>query len=629
MIPSPALPSSPATARSWSLLVVIAACLFFVGLGRLPLLEPDEGRNAEIARETLVSGHWITPHFDTLTCLDKPAFFFWTVAASFKCFGISEWAARFPSALFALATVLLVWSMARRMSGREVGLYAGIILATSPLAFGFAHFVILDMPLTFFVALALFCFWIDAQGGFGNLGLDLVAFASMGVAALVKGPVGFLIPLITLLVYQALLGRLGQLKRIRWAAGCLIFFVITLPWFIVVSLHNPGFPKYAFWTESLLRFSTGAHMHRSAGPWYYIPVYFAGFFPWALFLFFAGLNRMKHWRSLWNEKRRAELFLITWVAVVFVFFSISHSKLPGYFLPALVPLSILMALAWDEVEGSGSGRPADWVTAGFASMILLGVLMAGLDVFYFQAIESRLAHKLPVSVLSQLRPGLLFGGIILAALGVLGRNMAVRRKIKMRFLAFAVIASTFPLLALRWSGFARSYFNVFSSQQLAQAILRSPERNLPIYGYYYFRTSLPFYLQRPVGLVTADGDETASNYIGAHFKSLRKKTLRFDSTRGNGPSAPRKIGRGQVNEPVLIESRQLKDLFRAAPGPFLVLVQNNEAGQLIGAFGSLAPLWAAWKYSVWERAISYQHSAVSNHVQQQKRIKLGIRFQGS
>ncbi len=626
MIPSPALPNSPATARSWSLLVVIAACLFFIGLGRLPLLEPDEGRNAEIAREMLVSGHWITPHFDTLTCLDKPALFFWTVAASFKCFGISEWAARFPSALFALATVLLVWSMARHMSGGKMGLHAGVVLATSPLVFGFARFVILDMPLTFFVALALFCFWIDAQGGFGNLGLDLAAFASMGIAALIKGPVGFLIPLITLLVYQALLGRLGQLKRVRWAAGWLIFFVITLPWFIEVSLHNPGFPQYAFWTESLLRFSTGAHMHRSAGPWYYIPVYFAGFFPWALFLFFAGLNHLKKWRSLWNEKWRAELFLITWVAVVFVFFSISHSKLPGYFLPALVPLSILMARAWDAAEGSGSGRPADWVTASFTSMILLGVLMAGLEIFYFQAIESRLAHKLPASILSQLRPGLLFGGIILAALGVLGRNMVLRRK--MRFLAFAVIASTFPLLALRWSGFARSYFNVFSSRQLAQAILRSPERNQTVYGYYYFRNSLPFYLQRPVGLVTADGDETASNYIGAHFKSLRKKTLPFDSTQGNGPGAPRKTGSGHVNEPLLIDSGQLKDLFRAAPGPFLVLVQNNEAGQLVGAFGSLAPLWEAWKYSVWERAISYQQSAGSNHVHQQKRIKLGIRFQG-
>ncbi|MGH9446384.1 MAG: ArnT family glycosyltransferase, partial [Terriglobia bacterium] len=613
---SPALAHSPATARSWSLLVAIAACLFFIGLGRLPLLEPDEGRNAEIAREMLVSHDWITPHYDSLTCLDKPAFFFWAVAASFRCFGFNEWAARLPSALFALATVLLVWSMARRMWGRELGLYAGIVLATSPLVFGFARFVIFDIPLTFFVALALFCFWLDSQAGFGRLWLDVAAFASMGIAALIKGPVGFLIPLITVAVYQALLGKFGQLKRVRWAAGWLVFLVITLPWFIEVSIHNPGFPQYAFWRESLLRFTSGAHMHRSAGPWYYIPVYLVGFFPWSFFLLLAGWNRLRRWRELWSGKDRTELFLLTWAAVVFVFFSISHSKLPGYFLPALVPLSILMALVWEqslmplrdtreirkdpqpsprgeggersepgegsrpefseEAHRSGSAGPPDWLTAGFAIMIFLGLVMAAVEIFHFSGIEGHLARKLPASILSQLRPALLFGGIILAALGFLGRSMA-RRHHKVRPLAFAVIALTFPLLALRWSGLARNYFNEFSSRQLARAILRSSERNLTVYGYYYFRTSLPFYLRRPIGLVTADGDETTSNYVVARFQSLRKQTLRFYATPRLRPSEAGEAGNGRVNEPLLIDANELKDLCHAAPGPFLVLVQNNEA----------------------------------------------------
>jgi len=153
----------PPTARSvvWPLLLllVVACCLFFLALGKLPLLEPDEGRNAEVAREMLVSGDWITPHFDSQTYLDKPAAFFWLVAASFRLWGISEWAARLPSAVLALALVLLTWFLARRMFGPAAGRRAGIILACCPLVIAFSRLVIFDMLLTFLVTLALASFW--------------------------------------------------------------------------------------------------------------------------------------------------------------------------------------------------------------------------------------------------------------------------------------------------------------------------------------------------------------------------------------------------------------------------------------------------------------------------------------
>ena len=119
-------------ALSLGLLLFTAAVLFFAGLGRLPLLEPDEGRNAEVGREMLVSGDWITPHFNGFVYLDKPAVYFWMVAASFKTFGISEGAARLPSALMAVATMLLVWFLARRMFGDSAGLRAGLIFAACP-----------------------------------------------------------------------------------------------------------------------------------------------------------------------------------------------------------------------------------------------------------------------------------------------------------------------------------------------------------------------------------------------------------------------------------------------------------------------------------------------------------------
>jgi hypothetical protein len=592
----------PVSTRSLVILLVVSACLFFVGLGRLPLLEPDEGRNAEVAREMLVSRDWITPHYDHLTYLDKPAFLFWMIAGTFDCFGVSEWSARFPSAILALATVLLVWAMARRMSGRQIGLLAGIIFATSPLAFAFARFVIFDMPLTFFVALAMYCFWLGSENEFSRPLLDVAAFAAMGLATLIKGPVGFLLPLITLGVYQALLGRFGALRKLHWVLAWIVFFAIALPWFVEVSIRNPTFPKYAFWDESLRRFFSGLHVHRSEGPWYYIPVYLLGFFPWSFFLLFAGWNRLKRWRAIWRERRKAELFLLAWVGVVFVFFSISHSKLPGYFLPAIAPLSILMAMVWPPTLGSSTHAP-DWLTAGFAVMILFGLLMAGALLLPLREIEMHLAGKTPPSIISQLRPFLFSTGVILLALGFLGRNMVTPSRKKLaRSLAFPVAALALPLLVLRWRGFLTTYFNAFSSRGLAQTILVSPERTLTVYGYYYFRTSLPFYLRRPVGLVTADGDEITSNFVAAHLKQAREVLLRFDTPGGgfrggNGEPGVRK----SPWEPLFLTGRELKSLSQSAPGPFLVLAQNNEVDELTRATGQIAALWVAWRYSVWEK----------------------------
>src|SRR5579875_697924 len=153
---SPSIPSAPflSASRSWLPLAVIAVCLFFIGLGRLPLLEPDEGRNAEVAREMLVSHDWITPHYDTLPYLDKPVILFWAVAGSFRCFGLSEWAARFPSALAGALTVLMVWLAGAKLDGGKTGLRAGVLLATSLLFFALARMVIFDMLLTFWITLA-------------------------------------------------------------------------------------------------------------------------------------------------------------------------------------------------------------------------------------------------------------------------------------------------------------------------------------------------------------------------------------------------------------------------------------------------------------------------------------------
>src|SRR5437870_4145336 len=282
--------ASPASSDRWRLLLLLAAaaCLFFARLGSLALVEPDEGRNAEVAREMLASGDWLAPHFDTLPYLDKPALFFWLVAASFRVWGLSEWAARFPSALAAMATVFLIWLLARRMFGGRVALRAGLVWATSPLVIAFARLVIFDMTLTFLVTAALTCFWFRETSDFPRRWLDAGLFGAMGLATFEKGPVGFILPLLSIAAYAAARGRFRDLKRLRWGLGLVIFAATGLPWFVFTSIRHPEFLRYAVW-ETWLRFAT-TRARRAGGPFYYIPVFLGGFLPWSFFSAVRGVE---------------------------------------------------------------------------------------------------------------------------------------------------------------------------------------------------------------------------------------------------------------------------------------------------------------------------------------------------
>ena len=575
-------------------LLAVAACMFFVGIGRLALIEPDEGRNAEVAREMLASGDWITPHFNNFSYLDKPPVFFWAVASSFKVGGLSEASARFPSALAALLTVFLAWLLARRMFEKSTALYAGIVLATSPLVVVFARDVIFDMTLTLFVAGAMACYWLREADREHQKLLDALFFAAMGLATLTKGPVGFLLPLLSISAYQALQGKFARLKDLNWLLGLAAFFTITLPWFIAVSVRHPDFPGYAFWQESLQRFATG-HSHRAGPIYYYLLIYLAGFLPWSFFLLYAAVHRVRRWRELRQEQQAPVLFLLSWVGVIFVFFTISQSKLPGYFLPAMVPLSILMAKVWTGPEPEQDRRTPDWVTGGFATLIALGIIIAAVPHFqHFLFPRGRLERKMPRDVLALLRPTLLYTGVIMAALGIIGRNLCARAKTKSpTVIMFAVVACCFPVMLVRWFRPLELFASAKSSRALAQTILASPQRSLPIYGYYYFRTGLPFYLQRPVGLISPTAEELTSNYVVTQWPIIKLET-----ERGQLPQslAPPETG----GMPLVMDEDDWLAKWRSTP--VLVLVRNSQVAQLSNAVHTMSPMWTGWQYSVWEVA---------------------------
>ena len=570
--------------------------MFFAGIGRLALIEPDEGRNAEVAREMLAHGDWITPHFNNLAYLDKPPVYFWAVASAFKVAGLSEASARFPSALAALFMVCLVWLLSRRMLGGLTALYAGIILATSPLTVVFAREVIFDMTLSLFVTGAMVCYWLREAGVQKRNLLDILFFACMGLATLTKGPVGFLLPLLSIVAYQALRGKLARLKDLNWGWGLVVFLAITLPWFIAVSFRHPDFPRYAFWNESLERFATG-RSHRAGPIYYYLIIYLAGFFPWSFFLLYAAFHRMKQWKEILQEQNTPVLFLLCWAGVIFVFFSISRSKLPGYFLPAMAPLSILMAMVWTGPKTESEARAPDWLTGGFATLIALGIIIAAAPHFknYFFP-HGGLEKKMPRDVITLLNATMLYSGIMLGALGVIGRDLCARARGKSpTTIMFVVAACCFPVMLTRWFRPLELFASSSSSRGLAQTIRESPQRNFPVYGYYYFRTSLPFYLRRPVGLISSTADELTSNYIVTQWPKIKKEIAA-----GRLPTQLAPAATGGM--PLIMEEKEW--LAKRSSTAVLLLVRNNQVAQLASAVDSMEPMWTGWQYSVWEIAAS-------------------------
>jgi 4-amino-4-deoxy-L-arabinose transferase-like glycosyltransferase len=582
------------------LLLVLAGCLFCAGLGSLPLLEPDEGRNAEVGREMLASGDWITPHYNGLPYLDKPAVFFCLVASSFKLAGLHEWSARAPSALMGLCLLVLSWFLARRMFGDSTAMRAGVVIATAPLVIVFSRLVIFDMTLAFLTTLAMVSFWFAEAAEFRRPRLDILMFLAMGLATITKGPVGFLLPLLSITAYQALRGKLGELKRLRWGPGGAVFLAVVLPWFISISIRYPDFPRYALLEESLARFAGGL-VHRKGGLLYYFPVYLAGFFPWSIFLLWAGWSRHKRWREFGLGSFSPNLYLLTWSVATFAFFSLSRSQLPGYFLPGVVPLGILMAKAWDDVGSPRATQCPDWLTAGFATLLGVGLIVAVCSqLAIFSSPHSHLAAKLPATVFAMLKPSILYTGLILAALAVMGRNIAGRaRGRSLSLAAFVLLALTAPMLLVRWIAPLRIYAETNSSRRLADTILASPERAMPIYGYYYFRTSLPFYLRRPVALVTTGGNELTSNYLAWRVRQIRQ---------GSSPQAAPELSLRTFKDldPLPVEQRRLLDILelidltRSSPQPRLILARNTHVGMLAHEVARFEPLWTGWDYSVWK-----------------------------
>ena len=330
------LPSVERKEGSLILIFGLILIIFFMGLGRYPLYDPDEGRNAEVAREMVVDGHWLPPTLNGEVRYQKPPLYYWMVAGSFKIWGTGEFAARLPSALAALLGVLVTVVLGRRLWGEEKGWWAGIILATSLIFAVYTHIVIFDMVLTLFITLSIALFWLGMVEMKKKLFYLSAFFGTL--AFLTKGPIGVLIPAMAVgppLIYRI---RKGQKPSIPWVSMLFIFLVTSAPIYLTAELKSPGYCYKFFWEENILRYLT-PRFHRP-GPWYYyLVVILVGLFPWTWFLknIPKGIERL---RATHSDQL---LFLGSWILLPTLFFTFSRSKLPHYILPTFPAWALLLA----------------------------------------------------------------------------------------------------------------------------------------------------------------------------------------------------------------------------------------------------------------------------------------------
>ncbi|MDR1376397.1 MAG: glycosyltransferase family 39 protein, partial [Synergistaceae bacterium] len=359
--------------------------VFFWGLGSYELIDPDEGRYSEIAREMLETGDFVTPRLNYVKYFEKPVLHYWLTAASFAALGESEFASRLIPVLCALGGICVVFALARRYWGLDEGFYASVILSTGLLWFAVARLNILDMTVSFFITLSLAGFWRgcereEEKKEEKSRRYLLVFYAGMAFATLSKGLIGIVLPGGIVFWYIVLTRRWRLIRRVLYGPGIALFILLTVPWFAMVCSVNDDFFYFFFVQEHFLRYTTSIH-GRYQPFWFFVPVLAAGMIPWAGLL--PDMFRtIRIEAESGNEGRSFGLFLGLWFIVPFIFFSLSNSKLVPYIVPCLPPLAILGGHVLSSIAKGGGPAAKRLVLAnGFFSslMMLAGIVYPLMD----------------------------------------------------------------------------------------------------------------------------------------------------------------------------------------------------------------------------------------------------------
>jgi 4-amino-4-deoxy-L-arabinose transferase-like glycosyltransferase len=479
----------------WLLLVAVVVICWFGNIEYRKLIRPDEGRYAEIPREMVASGDWVTPRLNGLKYFEKPPLQYWATAIAYEAFGQHQWTSRLWDALTGFAGLLLVWFAGTRLFGREAGWYATLLLGSSLLYVLMGHINTLDMGVTFFLTLGIVGLLLAQQqdlNKYSRRNWMWLAWAALGLSVLSKGLMGLALPGAALVIYSLVQRDFGLWKRIHLGTGLLICALVCAPWFYLVMKANPEFFDKFIVYEHFTRFLTkklGRYQ-----PWYYfVPILLAGALPWTLLMFDTLLRT---WRGSAHRYKsfNPERFLLVWAVFVYVFFSVSDSKLPSYLLPMFPALALLMGRQLVAM----TPRRLFWL---IAPMLPLAVLALGLAPFAAKLAD----NPLEVEMYGNYSHWLIAAAVVWL-FGVASSLFLLHRGRKPT--ALLVLALCSLLTAQLGVSGHNTVARERSGYYVAQAIRPLVKPDEPFYSVQMYEQTLPFYLKRTFTLV-AYQDEMA------------------------------------------------------------------------------------------------------------------------
>ena len=443
------------------LLIVIAALILFNHLGGVPLLDPDEPVYGETAKEMINFNDFLSPRIYGEYWYDKPPMYYWLVAGAFSQLGVSEFAARLPSALLGFACVLYVYLVGSRLFSNKAGLLGALILVTSGEFFYISKAAVTDITLTLFLTMTMLSFLEKRY---------YLMYICAGLATLTKGPVGIIFPGAVILLYFLAIRDFSHLRKMKIPVGILLTSAVVLPWYwFMVQAHGQVFIDTFIGYNNITRFISPEHPEIV---WYFfIPVFIGGFFPWSAILIPASWTALTESR----EDFRKLLFLIIWAAFIFVFFTISRTKLISYILPMFPPMAMVVGWYVDWIgQRWGGVRTLSWP-------IILSVLCGLLCAALFWTIH--------------LIPALLIGVIALVAIFVimtLGVWYYIWRLEVERALWLQVGAMTLVSLVVMIMIFPQAA-PAFSCRGIANEFLAKYDGKSPVYICKFLHPGFTFY----------------------------------------------------------------------------------------------------------------------------------------
>ena len=469
-----------------ALFIVFVLIVWFAGLQTRSLIEPDEGRYAEIAREMFASGDWVMPRFDAFKFYDKPPLQYWATALTYHAFGVQHWTARLWSALTGLLSVLAVWYAAHRVWDPRRGRLAALVCVSLFLVVAAGHINSLDMGVAAFLTVALATFLIAEHGCDSTASQRrwmLATWAAMALAVMSKGLIGVVLPGATLFVYMVWQRDWNLLRRLQLIPGLAILLALTVPWFVLLARRDDQFLSFFFIHEHFGRFLSKV-ANRNQPFWYYLPIVIAGLLPWTAFLSVTLRNAS---RQATREKQGAMRLVLIWTVVVLLFFSLSGAKLPLYVLPLFPAFAWLVASAITQLESMAIARRV-------LPIAILAAIGAGLALWlpYSNLLKGAQAPYAAICDPAAVAMALLAAGTGIAWL------LARRGRVDAAIAAAALGGLLFTQTLL----FAYQRLAPTASAQAMASLARPYVRpDVPVYAVQMFYRGLPFYLQRSVTLV--------------------------------------------------------------------------------------------------------------------------------